>query len=107
MIEDLVDIKKEISIIASRNVSGEVKLFPAVEMLFNQNSNQIEYVCYPSDIDDLLLKKAELVSEKLVKSWDHVGLLAVEFFIDKKNNILINEVAPRPHNSGHLTIEGL
>lgn len=106
LIEDLVDIKKEISIIASRNVSGEVKLFPAVEMLFNQNSNQIEYVCYPSDIDDLLLKKAELVSEKLVKSWNHVGLLAVEFFIDKKNNILINEVAPRPHNSGHLTIEG-
>ena len=106
IIEALVPIKQEIAIIATRNPDGEIALYPAVGMAFHKEANQVEYVYYPAEIDKEIEKKAQEIAHKLVSAWQHIGLLAVEFFVDQESNLLINEVAPRPHNSGHLTIEG-
>jgi 5-(carboxyamino)imidazole ribonucleotide synthase len=106
IIEALVPIKQEIAIIAARNPDGEIALYPAVGMAFHKEANQVEYVYYPAGINKEIEKKAQEIAHKLVSAWQHIGLLAVEFFVDQENNLLINEVAPRPHNSGHLTIEG-
>ena len=106
IIEKLVSIKQEIAIIAARNPDGEIALYPPVEMAFHPEANQVEYVYFPADINDEITKKAHDITHKLVSAWGHIGLLAVEFFVDQENNVLLNEVAPRPHNSGHLTIEG-
>lgn len=106
IIEKLVSIKQEIAIIAARNPDGEIALYPPVEMAFHPEANQVEYVYFPADINDEIAKKAHDITHKLVSAWGHIGLLAVEFFVDQENNVLLNEVAPRPHNSGHLTIEG-
>jgi 5-(carboxyamino)imidazole ribonucleotide synthase len=106
IIEALVPIKQEIAIIAARNPDGEIVLYPPVGMAFHPEANQVEYVYFPAEISKEIAKKAHYITHKLVSAWAHVGLLAVEFFVDQENNLLINEVAPRPHNSGHLTIEG-
>ncbi len=106
IIETLVPIKQEIAIIAARNPDGEIALYPPVGMAFHPEANQVEYVYFPADISKEIAQKAHDITHKLVSAWEHVGLLAVEFFVDQENNVLINEVAPRPHNSGHLTIEG-
>ena len=106
IIEALVPIKQEIAIIAARNPDGEIALYPPVGMAFHPEANQVEYVYFPADISKEIAKKAHDITHKLVSAWGHIGLLAVEFFVDEENNLLINEVAPRPHNSGHLTIEG-
>ena len=106
IIEALVPIKKEIAIIAARSPDGEIALYSPVGMAFHPEANQIEYVYFPADISKEMAKKAHEITHKLVRAWGHIGLLAVEFFVDNEDNLLINEVAPRPHNSGHLTIEG-
>jgi 5-(carboxyamino)imidazole ribonucleotide synthase len=106
IIEKLVSIKQEMAIIAARNPDGEIALYPPVEMAFHPEANQVEYVYFPAYINDEIAKKAHDITHKLVSTWGHIGLLAVEFFVDQENNVLLNEVAPRPHNSGHLTIEG-
>ena len=106
IIEALVPIKQEIAIIAARNPDGEIALYPPVEMAFHPEANQVEYVYFPAGINDEIAKKTHDITHKLVSAWGHIGLLAVEFFVDQENNVLLNEVAPRPHNSGHLTIEG-
>lgn len=106
IVEDLVPIAKEISVIAARSASGEIALYSPVGMAFHPTANQVEFVYHPAELDETLAHKAKDIAEKLVTAWEHVGLLAVEFFVDENNTLLINEVAPRPHNSGHLTIEG-
>lgn len=106
IVENLVPIDQEISVIVARNPSGEIALYPPVGMDFHPTANQVTYVYYPSNTSTLLAEKARSIAEELVSAWEHVGLLAVEFFVDKDQNIWVNEVAPRPHNSGHLTIEG-
>lgn len=106
IVETLVPIKQEIAIIAARNPDGEIELYPPVQMTFHPEANQVEYVYFPADISNEITKKAHDITHNLVSAWEHIGLLAVEFFVDQKNNLLVNEVAPRPHNSGHLTIEG-
>ena len=106
IVEDLVPIAKEISVIAARSESGEIALYSPVGMAFHPTANQVEFVYHPAELDESLAQKAKDIAEKLVTAWEHVGLLAVEFFVDENNALLINEVAPRPHNSGHLTIEG-
>jgi len=103
--EELISFKNELAIIVSRNASGDVKAYPVVEMEFHPEANQVEYVICPARIDDTVVKKAEEIALKTSKAFNHVGLLAVEMFQTKTNDILINEVAPRPHNSGHHTIE--
>ena len=103
--ETLVPFKNELAVIVARNVSGETKTFPVVEMEFHPEANQVEYVICPARIPDSITKKAIDVALKTSEAFNHVGLLAVEMFQTQDDNILINEVAPRPHNSGHQTIE--
>ncbi|MFB9057248.1 5-(carboxyamino)imidazole ribonucleotide synthase [Mariniflexile ostreae] len=103
--ENLVPFKNELAVIVIRNASGETKTFPVVEMEFHPEANQVEYVICPARIDKKIAKKATEIALKTSQAFNHVGLLAVEMFLTQDNNILINEVAPRPHNSGHQTIE--
>ena len=103
--EKLIPFKNELSVIVARNVEGKVKIFPVVEMEFHPEANQVEYVICPARISKEVALKAELVALKTSAAFNHVGLLAVEMFQTENDEILINEVAPRPHNSGHHTIE--
>lgn len=105
LIEEKVKIKKEVSVIVARNQNKEEICFPAVEMEFNDHSNLVEYIICPANITKKLEEKACDIAIKTAKSFNSIGLLAVELFITENNEILINEVAPRPHNSGHHTIE--
>lgn len=106
LIEELIPFKKELAIIVARSESGETRSFPMVEMDFHPEANQVEFVFSPSLINDSEKDKASFLAKKIVKELDHVGLLAVEMFLTKNGDVLINEVAPRVHNSGHLSIEG-
>ena len=103
--ETLVPFKNELAVIVARNASGETKNFPVVEMEFHSEANQVEYVICPARIPEEVAKKAIAIALKTSKAFNHVGLLAVEMFQTENDEILINEVAPRPHNSGHQTIE--
>jgi len=103
--EDLIPFKNELAVIVARSASGDTKTYPVVEMEFHPEANQVEYVICPARIPDDVAKKAEAVALKTSKAFNHVGLLAVEMFQTQDDTILVNEVAPRPHNSGHQTIE--
>ncbi len=105
VVEDLVDIEKEIAVVVARNENGEVKAFPAVEMEFNPVANLVEFLVCPSDIDKATERAAEQLALDTVSAFGVCGLLAVELFLTKDNRLIINEVAPRPHNSGHHTID--
>ena len=103
--EQLVPFKNELAVIVARSVSGEVKTYPVVEMEFHPEANQVEYVICPARIDEKVAQKATEVALKVSEAFHHVGLLAVEMFQTENDEILVNEVAPRPHNSGHYSIE--
>lgn len=103
--ESLIPFKNELAVIVVRNEAGETNTFPVVEMEFHPEANQVEYVICPARIEDEVAKKAEAIALKTSEAFNHVGLLAVEMFQTEEDDILINEVAPRPHNSGHQTIE--
>ncbi|WP_136480194.1 5-(carboxyamino)imidazole ribonucleotide synthase [Cognatitamlana onchidii] len=103
--ESLVPFKNELAVIVARSASGETKTYPVVEMEFHPEANQVEYVICPARISDNVAKKAMDVALAVSNAFQHVGLLAVEMFQTQDDQILINEVAPRPHNSGHQTIE--
>tara|TARA_B100001175_G_scaffold56002_1_gene45106 strand:+ start:6805 stop:7956 length:1152 start_codon:yes stop_codon:yes gene_type:complete len=104
IIEDYIPFEKELSVIVARNVKGDIKCYRTVEMEFNNISNQVEFVISPGNISEEIDNEAQKLAIKLSESLDCVGLLAVEMFMSK-NKILVNEVAPRPHNSGHFSIE--
>lgn len=106
LLEDLIHFETELAVTVARNEKGETKVYPVVEMEFHPVANQVEYVLCPARIDKTLAKKAQEVAEKTSHALEHVGLLAVELFATKDGEILVNEVAPRPHNSGHYSIEG-
>jgi 5-(carboxyamino)imidazole ribonucleotide synthase len=103
--EKLIPFKNELAVIVARNTDGEVKTYPVVEMEFHPEANQVEYVICPARINDTVAKKAREVALKVVNDLDFIGLLAVEMFQTENDEILVNEVAPRPHNSGHYSIE--
>ncbi|MCD8441246.1 5-(carboxyamino)imidazole ribonucleotide synthase [Tenacibaculum dicentrarchi] len=103
--EKLVPFKNELAVIVARNSDGDIKTYPVVEMEFHPEANQVEYVICPARIDELVAKKAQEVALKVAKTLDFVGLLAVEMFQTEADEILVNEVAPRTHNSGHYSIE--
>ncbi len=103
--EDLIPFKNELAVIVARTKDGDVKTYPVVEMEFHPEANQVEYVICPARIDDAIAKKAQDVALKVSEAFQHVGLLAVELFQTEQDGILVNEVAPRPHNSGHQSIE--
>jgi 5-(carboxyamino)imidazole ribonucleotide synthase len=107
VVEQKVDIEKEIAVIAARNSAGEVRCFPAVEMTFDNKTNLVEEIFCPANITQYQAQFAEALAVDIIEKLDMVGLLAIEFFIDKQGQILINEVAPRPHNSGHHTIDSI
>jgi len=106
LVEELVDFEKEIAIIVARNAKGEVKTFPMVEMEFNMEANLVEFLISPSTYPDTIQERAEIIAKNIASSLNITGLLAVEMFVTRDGEILVNELAPRPHNSGHHTIEG-
>ncbi len=103
--EQMVPFKNELAVIVARSVSGDVKTYPVVEMEFHPEANQVEYVICPARIDYNIAKKANKIALQVSQAYNHVGLLAVEMFQTHDEGILVNEVAPRPHNSGHYSIE--
>ena len=103
--ETMVPFKNELAVIVSRNAEGEIKTYPVVEMEFHPEANQVEYVICPARIDDKVADKARALALKVADKIGLTGLLAVEMFQTEDDEILVNEVAPRPHNSGHYSIE--
>lgn len=105
LIEKKVDFEKEISVIVARNVDGEISVFPVIELVFNPNYNLVDYLFAPALISKEIENKAIEIAKNIIGKLNMVGLLAVEMFITKSGEVLVNEIAPRPHNSGHHTIE--
>ncbi len=105
VLEKLVAIKKEIAVIIAVSNKGEIRLYPPVDMVFDTRLNLLDYQISPADLPQNLLWKVEAIARKVVKDLQSPGIFAVELFIDEKDNVLVNETAPRVHNSGHHTIE--
>lgn len=105
MAEEMVKIDKELSVIVCRSSNGEVACYPCVEMEFHPTANQVEYVISPARVSSTVAKNAEKMAIAVSEAFQHVGLLAVELFLTHEGELWVNEVAPRPHNSGHYTIE--
>ena len=105
IIEKLVPFSKELAVIVSRNKSGQMQSFPVVEMEFNQQANLVEFLLAPARISAEVAEKAQKLAKLVAEKLDIVGILAVEMFLTSEGEILVNEIAPRPHNSGHHTIE--
>ena len=105
MLEAFVDFDLEVSVIVARNESGEIKTFPVADQEFHPTANQVEYVLCPTVLSKDMKEKAEEIAVRTAEAYDICGLLAVELFVTAEGEILVNEVAPRPHNSGHHTIE--
>jgi 5-(carboxyamino)imidazole ribonucleotide synthase len=106
LLEKLIDFEKEISVIVSRNARGEVSSYPPVEMVFHPEANLVEYLFSPAQLNQAIASKADEIARRVIEKLSFVGLLAVEMFVTKSEEVLVNEIAPRPHNSGHQTIEG-
>ena len=105
LLEELVDFEKEISVVVARNLLGEVSTFPPVEMVFHPEQNLVEYLFAPAAVSANVLEEADTIARKIIHDLEMVGVLAVEMFVTKSGRIMVNEIAPRPHNSGHQTIE--
>ncbi|MEO9258072.1 MAG: 5-(carboxyamino)imidazole ribonucleotide synthase [Crocinitomicaceae bacterium] len=105
ILEKMIDFHKEISVIVARNESGEIATFPVVECEFSAEANLVEFLFSPAQISEAVETEAIEIAQKIIKALGMVGLLAVEMFVTKDGRVLVNEIAPRPHNSGHQTIE--
>ena len=105
LLERLIDFEKEIAVIVSRNESGVVSSYPAAEMVFHPEANLVQYLFAPAEVPSGVAEKADKIARQIITELEMVGLLAVEMFVTKEGEILVNEIAPRPHNSGHHTIE--
>jgi len=105
VLEKFVDFEREIAVIVARNPRGETAVFPVVDMDFNRQANLVEYLFSPSEIDEKLQQEAQKIALTIIEKLEMAGVLAVEMFVTKNGQILVNEIAPRPHNSGHHTIE--
>lgn len=105
LVEEAIDFEKELSVIVARNASGEVVSYPAVEMVFHPVANMVEFLASPAQISPETEQKAQEIAKNVIEAFEMVGILAVEMFLTKTGEILVNEAAPRPHNSGHQTIE--
>lgn len=106
VLEELIDFEREISVIVARNIHGEIKHFPAVDMDFNPDVNLVEFLCSPARIKNEVAEEAIHIARSIIEKSGMIGILAVEMFVTKDGKVLVNEIAPRPHNSGHQTIEG-
>lgn len=105
LLEKWIDFEKEIAVLVARNASGSVSSYPAVEMVFHPEANLVDYLFAPAALSADLAKKADEIAREVILKLGMVGLLAVEMFVTRSGEILVNEIAPRPHNSGHQTIE--
>jgi 5-(carboxyamino)imidazole ribonucleotide synthase len=105
VLEELIDFEKELSVIVARNASGQIVSYPAVECEFNPEANLVELLFAPATISQDLEDKAQQLAVSVIEKLGMVGILAVEMFLTKDGQLLVNEIAPRPHNSGHHTIE--
>ena len=105
VLEEVIDFEKELAVIIARNKHGEISIFPLVEMEFNPEANLVEFLFSPAHVSPALEEQAQTIAKTIVESSNFVGLLAVELFLTKDGQLLVNEMAPRPHNSGHHTIE--
>lgn len=106
VLEKMIDFEKELSVIVARNENGDVKTFPCVECEFNPEANLVEFLFSPANITKEIEDKAQKIAKKVIEKLGMIGVLAVELFLTREGDVLVNEVAPRPHNSGHQTIEG-
>ncbi|WP_304065869.1 5-(carboxyamino)imidazole ribonucleotide synthase [Pedobacter glucosidilyticus] len=106
IVEKWIDFEKEVAVIIARNENGQTETFPLVEMDFNKEANLVEFLISPSTYSFEIQQKADKIARDIADCLNIVGLLAVEMFVTKNGEILVNELAPRPHNSGHHTIEG-
>jgi 5-(carboxyamino)imidazole ribonucleotide synthase len=105
LLEKFIAFDKEIAVIVARNELGDIVSYPAVEMVFHPEKNLVEYLFAPASLPENILQEADHIAKKIIKSLNMVGILAVEMFVTTDGKVLVNEVAPRPHNSGHQTIE--
>ncbi len=105
VIEEMIPFEKEISIIVARNENGEMAVYPAVECEFSEEANLVEFLFAPANISTETENKAIELAKSVIEKLEMVGILAVELFLTKDGSLLVNEIAPRPHNSGHHTIE--
>ncbi|MBK8193956.1 MAG: 5-(carboxyamino)imidazole ribonucleotide synthase [Lewinellaceae bacterium] len=103
--EEMASIRTELAVIAARNAAGEVAVFPPVEMDVHPEANLVELLLCPARVSPLVMAEAEALAERVIRAFDICGLLAVEMFLTHDGQLLVNEVAPRPHNSGHHTID--
>lgn len=105
LLEKLIDFDKEIAVIVAKNKNGETVAFPAVECAFHPTANLVEFLFSPAQVTDDIEQKAKKIAIQVIEELGMIGILAVEMFVTKSGEILVNEIAPRPHNSGHHTIE--
>jgi len=105
LLEKLIDFDKEIAVTVARNEAGDLVAYPAVECAFHPTANLVEFLFAPAQISPEIEQKAQEIAKEVILKLDMVGILAVELFVTKSGEVLVNEIAPRPHNSGHHTIE--
>ncbi len=105
VLEEFVPFVKELAVIVARNENGEIATFPLVEMEFNPEANLVEFIFSPAHVNTDVEGNAKKIASDIANKLQHVGLLAIELFLTADGNLLVNEIAPRPHNSGHHTIE--
>ena len=105
VLEEFVPFVKELAVIVARNENGELATFPLVEMEFNPEANLVEFIFSPANVNIETENNAKNIATDIANKLEHVGLLAIELFLTEDGNLLVNEIAPRPHNSGHHTIE--
>jgi 5-(carboxyamino)imidazole ribonucleotide synthase len=105
ILERMIPFEKEISVIVARNETGHVVSYPPVEMVFHPEANLVEYLFAPAQIGPAVVERADTLARQVIQKLGMVGLLAVEMFVTDSGDVLVNEIAPRPHNSGHHTIE--
>jgi 5-(carboxyamino)imidazole ribonucleotide synthase len=105
LLEKLIDFDREIAVTVARNANGDLAVYPSVECAFHPTANLVEFLFAPADISEEIEKKAFEIAKKIILKLNMVGILAVEMFVTKEGEILVNEIAPRPHNSGHHSIE--
>lgn len=106
VLENLVEIDKELSLIIAKNERGEIKSFPVTEMVADPKLNLLDFNICPTKISDEVQAQIDVIAEKFMKAANSEGLFAIELFLDKNGKIWVNETAPRLHNSGHQTQEG-
>lgn len=105
LLEKLIDFDKEIAVTVARNEKGDLIAYPAVECAFHPTANLVEFLFAPAEITPEVEAKAQQIAKEVILKLDMIGILAVELFVTKSGEVLVNEIAPRPHNSGHHTIE--